>query len=211
MAGPDAAVSPGMRARASYVRFSAYKARAMLDLIRGRSCVEAYGILALSERAAAKPIAKVLDSAVANAEHNGGLDADDLYVAACYADEGPTLKRWRPRARGRSARIRKRTCHITVVVRRYDQVMLDRMRSERSAARRRAGASPAESRRLRVARSRQRQAAQRQAAAAAAGASDDAGASDGAGERGAGASDGAGERGAGASDGGAPASDGMER
>lgn len=156
MAGLNAAAGPGMRARASYVRVSAYKVRAMLDLIRGRSCAEAHDILAFSERAASRPIGKVLDSAVANAEHNSGLDADDLYVAACYADEGPTLKRWRARARGRSARIRKRTCHITVVVSRYDEDTLDRMRAERSAARGGAGAGTAESRRRRVARSRQR-------------------------------------------------------
>ena len=136
------------RARASYVRGSAYKARQVLDLIRGRSCGEAYDILAFSERAVARRIGKVLHSAVSNAHYDNALDADELYVSACYADEGPTLKRWRPRARGRSTRIRKRTCHITVVVRRYSEEMLDRMRARDG----RAGNS-VESRRRRVARS----------------------------------------------------------
>ena len=120
MLGTKTNERPGTRARASYVRSSAYKAREVLDLIRGKSCADAHDILAFSERDVAQPIAKVLDSALANAEHNDGLDADELYVSACYADEGPTLKRWRPRARGRATRIRKRTCHITVIVSRYD-------------------------------------------------------------------------------------------
>ena len=142
---------PGTRARASYVRTSAYKAREVLDLIRGRSCAEARDILAFSERDAARPIGKVLDSAVANAEHNDGLDDDELYVSACYADEGPTLKRWRPRARGRATRIRKRTCHITVIVGRYDPETLEkRVRAGQSQR----GAAAAEARRRRVARSR---------------------------------------------------------
>ena len=141
---------PGTRARASYVRSSAYKAREVLDLIRGKSCVEAHEIVAFSERDAARPIGKVLESALANAEHNEGLDAEELYVSACYADEGPTLKRWRPRARGRATRIRKRTCHITVIVSRYDDETLDRLRSRQS----RRSAPPADARRRRVARSR---------------------------------------------------------
>ena len=141
---------PGTRARASYVRSSAYKAREVLDLIRSKSCADAHDILAFSERDVAQPIAKVLDSALANAEHNDGLDADELYVSACYADEGPTLKRWRPRARGRATRIRKRTCHITVIVSRYDPETLDRMQAQQL----RRGAVAAEARRRRVARSR---------------------------------------------------------
>ena len=141
---------PGTRARASFVRSSAYKAREVLDLIRGKSCGDAHDILAFSERDVAQPIAKVLDSAVANAEHNDGLDADELYVSACYADEGPTLKRWRPRARGRATRIRKRTCHITVIVSRYDAETLERMQAQHA----RRGAVAAEARRRRVARSR---------------------------------------------------------
>lgn len=141
---------PGTRAKASYVRSSAYKAREVLDLIRGRSCGDAHDILAFCERAVAEPIAKVLDSALANAEHNDGLDADELYVSACYADEGPTLKRWRPRARGRATRIRKRTCHITVIVSRYDPETLERVRAVQSQR----GVAAAEARRRRVARSR---------------------------------------------------------
>ncbi len=141
---------PGTRARASYVRSSAYKAREVLDLIRGKSCGEAQDILAFSERGAARPIGKVLDSAIANAEHNDGLDIDELYVSACYADEGPTLKRWRPRARGRATRIRKRTCHITVIVSRYDPEMLEQVRARQSQR----GMAAAEARRRRVARSR---------------------------------------------------------
>ena len=150
MAGTKTNERPGTRARASYVRTSAYKAREVLDLIRGRSCAEAQDILAFSERDVAQPISKVLDSAVANAEHNDGLDADEMYVSACYADEGPTLKRWRPRARGRATRIRKRTCHITVIVNRYDPETLENVRARQSQR----GVATAESRRRRVARSR---------------------------------------------------------
>lgn len=150
MPGTKTNERPGTRARASYVRSSAYKAREVLDLIRGKSCADAHDILAFSERDVAQPIAKVLDSALANAEHNDGLDADELYVSACYADEGPTLKRWRPRARGRATRIRKRTCHITVIVSRYDPETLERVQAVHS----RRGAASAEARRRRVARSR---------------------------------------------------------
>ena len=162
MAGIKTNERPGTRARASYVRSSAYKAREVLDLIRGKSCGEAHDILAFSERDVAQPIAKVLDSALANAEHNDGLDADELYVSACYADEGPTLKRWRPRARGRATRIRKRTCHITVIVSRYDPETLERMQAVQS----RRGAVAAEARRRRVARSRAAAAPQAESAAA---------------------------------------------
>ena len=160
MAGTKTNERPGTRARASYVRISAYKAREVLDLIRGKSCGEAQDILAFSERDVAQPIGKVLDSALANAEHNDGLDADELYVSACFADEGPTLKRWRPRARGRATRIRKRTCHITVIVSRYDPETLERMQASQT----RRGVAAADARRRRVARSR---AAAREEAAAA--------------------------------------------
>jgi len=141
---------PGTRARASYVRCSAYKARAVLDQIRGQSCANAQEILAFSERDVAQPIHKVLQSALSNAEHNDGLDIDDLYVSACYADEGPTLKRWRPRARGRATRIRKRTCHITVIVSLYDPETLERLRAVQSQR----STSSAEARQRRVAQSR---------------------------------------------------------
>lgn len=150
MVGTKTNERPGTRARASYVRSSAYKAREVLDLIRGKSCADAQDILAFSERDVARTINKVLDSAVANAEHNDSLDADELYVSACFADEGPTLKRWRPRARGRATRIRKRTCHITVIVSRYDPEALEKLRARQSQR----GVVAAEARRRRVARSR---------------------------------------------------------
>jgi large subunit ribosomal protein L22 len=104
-----------VRAEAKWVRTSARKARVVLENIRGRTVPEARTVLAFSQRAVAVEIEKVLRSAVANAEANHGvLDADALVIVAAYADEGPTLKRWRPRARGRVNRIRKRTCHITL-------------------------------------------------------------------------------------------------
>ncbi len=103
-------------ARARFIRQSPYKVRRVLDLVRGLPVGEAKNVLTLANRRAAEPISKVLASAVANAEHNFALDADELFVAEAYADEGPTLKRWRPRARGRATRINKRTSHITIVV-----------------------------------------------------------------------------------------------
>jgi large subunit ribosomal protein L22 len=105
-----------VRAEAKWVRSSARKARLVTDQIRGRTVPEARTILAFSQRAIAREVEKVLNSAVANAESRPDLllNGDDLVVAAAYADEGPTMKRWRARARGRVARIRKRTCHITV-------------------------------------------------------------------------------------------------
>jgi len=105
-----------VRAQAKWVRMSARKARIVLDHIRGRTVPEARTILAFTQRAAAIDIEKVLRSAVANAEANHGLDGDELVVEAAYADEGPTLKRWKPRARGRVNRIRKRTCHVTLIL-----------------------------------------------------------------------------------------------
>ncbi len=105
-----------VRAQARWVRLSARKARVVLEHIRGRSVPEARTILVFTQRAAAREIEKVLSSAIANAESAHGLDGDELVVQAAYADEGPTLKRWRARARGRANRIRKRTCHITVVL-----------------------------------------------------------------------------------------------
>jgi large subunit ribosomal protein L22 len=105
-----------VRAQARWVHSSARKARLVTDLIRGRSVPEARTILAFSQRAVAKDVEKVLRSAVANAESRPDLhwQGDELVVISAYADEGPTLKRWRARARGRVARIRKRTCHITI-------------------------------------------------------------------------------------------------
>jgi ribosomal protein L22 len=103
-----------VRAEAKWVRLSARKARVVLEHIRGRSVPEARTVLAFTQRAAAREVEKLLRSAVANAEANHNLIGDDLVVKAAYVDEGPMLKRWRARARGRSARIRKRTCHITL-------------------------------------------------------------------------------------------------
>ena len=109
-------------AQAKYVRQSPYKVRRVLDLVRGLPVDEARVVLDFTNRRAAETIKKVLDSAVANAEHNHALDADELVVVEAYADEGPTLKRWRPRARGRATRIRKRTSHITIVVADQEEV-----------------------------------------------------------------------------------------
>jgi large subunit ribosomal protein L22 len=107
-----------VKATAKFVHISPRKARLVADHIRGRSVPEARTILAFTERAAAVEVEKVLSSAVANAESNPALhwNGDELVIAAVYVDEGPTLKRWRARARGRVARIRKRTCHITIQV-----------------------------------------------------------------------------------------------
>ncbi len=116
MAATDPSTLTQSRAEAKYVRLSARKARVVLDHIRGRSVPEARTILKFTPRAAAVDIEKVLRSAVANAESTHALDGDELIVLAAYADEGPTLKRWRARARGRVNRIRKRTCHITLIV-----------------------------------------------------------------------------------------------
>jgi large subunit ribosomal protein L22 len=113
---PSTAQALSGRSQAKWVRMSARKSRLVLDNIRGRTVPEARTVLAFTSRAAAIDIERVLRSAVANAEAIHGLDGDDLVVLAAYADEGPTLKRWRARARGRVNRIRKRTCHITVVV-----------------------------------------------------------------------------------------------
>jgi large subunit ribosomal protein L22 len=103
-----------IRARARHVRMSARKARLVLEHIRGKQASEAREILGFHTRAAARDAGKVLASAIANAEYRGGHDADDLIVLSAYADEGPTIKRWRARARGRVNRIEKRTCHITI-------------------------------------------------------------------------------------------------
>jgi large subunit ribosomal protein L22 len=105
-----------VRAVAKTVRVSPRKARLVVDHIRGRTVPEARTILAFATRAVADDVEKVLRSAVANAESAHGLNGDDLYVSAVYVDEGPTIKRWRPRARGRMSPIKKRTCHITIQV-----------------------------------------------------------------------------------------------
>jgi large subunit ribosomal protein L22 len=123
-----------VRAQAKWARMSARKARLVLDHIRGRSVPEARTILAFTSRAAATEIEKVLRSAVANAEANHGLDGDDLVVEAAYADEGPTLKRGRPRARGRYNRIRKRTCHVTLVLAEVPEAPSPRRRRSQAQA-----------------------------------------------------------------------------
>jgi large subunit ribosomal protein L22 len=105
-----------VRAEARYVRTAPRKAQLVADQIRGRSVPEARTILAFLTRDAARDVEKVLRSAVANAEANHGLDGDELYVSAAFVGSGPTLKRWRARARGRVARIKKRTCHITITL-----------------------------------------------------------------------------------------------
>ncbi|MBQ3596782.1 MAG: 50S ribosomal protein L22 [Clostridia bacterium] len=102
------------RAVAKHVRISPYKVRVVLDIIRGKSYVQAVAILENTPKAASEPIKKVLMSAAANAENNLGMSKESLYVAACYADQGPTLKRVMPRAQGRAFRILKRTSHITI-------------------------------------------------------------------------------------------------
>ena len=104
------------RAVAKHVRISPYKVRIVLDIIRGKGYREALAILENTPKAASEPIKKVLMSAGANAENNLGMSKDNLFVAACYADQGPTLKRVMPRAQGRAFRILKRTSHITVVL-----------------------------------------------------------------------------------------------
>jgi large subunit ribosomal protein L22 len=152
----------GTKASARYLRSSASKAREVLDLIRGLDVRRADQVLQFTERGVASDVRKVLASAVANAVHNDEQDPDELFVLACFADEGPTLRRFRPRARGRATRIRKRTCHITVVVTRMSDERLEVVQA-REAAVGRGGrpTSSAASRRARVERSRQRAAAAR--------------------------------------------------
>ncbi len=144
---------PGVRAELRNARFSAYKAREVLDLIRGLTIAEARGVLEFTERACSGPILKCLDSAVANAGNNNDIPPEELVVSACFADEGPTLKRFRPRARGRAGRIRKRTCHVTIIVSRMSPAQLELERARVSRRRTAPGDSGA-SRARRVARSR---------------------------------------------------------
>ncbi|MGH9188807.1 MAG: 50S ribosomal protein L22 [Acidimicrobiales bacterium] len=122
------------RAVSRFVRVSPYKVRQVLDMIRGHEVERALDMLRFCERDAATVVGKVLASAIANGEANHSLVGDELYVSACFADEGPTLKRWRPRARGRATRIRKRTCHVTVVVSRLPDRELQRHRVEKAQA-----------------------------------------------------------------------------
>ena len=110
-------------ATARYIRISPTKARQVVDLIRGRHVDDARRVLRFNERAASTTVGKVLESAIANAEHNRALPADELVVARAWVDEGPTLRRFRPRAMGRATRVRKRTCHISVVVGRPEEIV----------------------------------------------------------------------------------------
>ena len=149
MTGPKTNERPGTRATLRGYHMSASKARVVLNLVRGVDVNTAREILAGTTREAADVIGKVLASAVANAVNNDGMVADELYVSAAYADEGVTLKRFSPRARGRAGQIRKRACHITVIVSRLDEDRLEIVRSARSA-------QAAASRTRRVASSRRR-------------------------------------------------------
>jgi large subunit ribosomal protein L22 len=151
----------GTKASALYLRVSASKARVVLNLIRGVPVKRADEVLQFSDREVSNDIRKVLASAVANAQHNDEQDPDELFVKACFADEGPTLKRFTPRARGRGSRINKRTCHITIVLGRLDDTRLEVVQAreaKRTAAGRRRPAAGGTSagRRARVERSRQR-------------------------------------------------------
>jgi large subunit ribosomal protein L22 len=150
MPGPKTNERDGTRAVLRHARVSPYKVREVLNLVRGKPVHEAEDILRFSERDAAFIVGKVLRSAVANAENNDELDPEELYVAACFADEGNTIKRWRPRARGRATRIRKRTSHITIIVSRLPDRELVRLQARRRSeqlvqrARRVAGARRSE-------------------------------------------------------------------
>ncbi|HIV59401.1 MAG TPA: 50S ribosomal protein L22 [Candidatus Stackebrandtia faecavium] len=116
MASIEAVAAPGARAVARYVRVSPMKARRVVNLVRGLPASEALTVLQFAPQSASEPVYKVVASAIANAENNEKLDRESLLVAEAYVDEGPTMKRYRPRAHGRAYRIRKRTSHITVVL-----------------------------------------------------------------------------------------------
>jgi large subunit ribosomal protein L22 len=133
MTGPKTNERPGTRAVLRHAWVSAPKVRVVLDLIRGLEVQRAREVLKFCERDAATLVGKLLDSAIANAEKNDGMVSDELFVSACYADEGRTNKRWRPRARGRATRIRKRSSHITVIVSRLPQDRLTRARARQAA------------------------------------------------------------------------------
>ncbi len=150
----------GTKASALYVRSSASKARLVLNIIRGLPVKQADEVLQFTDKGIAVTVRKVLASAVANAQHNDEQDPEELFVLACFADEGPTLRRFAARARGRGTRINKRTCHITLVVARLSDDRLSVLQAKdanRTAAGRRRGAtSSTAARRDRVERSRER-------------------------------------------------------
>jgi len=165
--------TPQTRATLKYLRTSAYKVREVLDLIRGLDVDDARHVLQFSERGPAREVLKVMNSAVANADHILNIPADELFVSVAYADEGPTIKRWRPRARGRATRIRKRTCHVTIIVARLSDAELQARRRRDSAAgtQRRRGVIPG--RRRKAAEGAEPKAGRRKGAAAPAAAPDD--------------------------------------
>jgi large subunit ribosomal protein L22 len=137
-----------VRAQAKWLRIAPRKARLVVEHIRGRTVPEARSVLAFTPRAAAREIEKVLASAVANAEANHNLLGDELVITAAYVDEGPTIKRWRPRARGRVARIKKRTCHVTLKLQPFEAAVetpRDTPAEEPKKPRRRRAASKASS------------------------------------------------------------------
>jgi large subunit ribosomal protein L22 len=148
--------TPGARATVRYLPVSPYKVRQVLDLVRGLPVDDAIRVLQLSEKGASEKVLKLLDSAVANAEHNNQLPADELYLARAWCDEGPTRKSGQPRARGRYFRVRKRSSHVTIVLERFDaDELAERRRRDEASGR---GAAAAQrSRAERVRRSRQRQ------------------------------------------------------
>jgi large subunit ribosomal protein L22 len=149
MTGPKTNERPGTRAMVRGFQMSASKARVVLNLVRGEDVNTAREILAGTTREAADVIAKILASAVANAVTNDGQNVDELYISAAYADEGVTMKRFSPRARGRAGKIFKRSTHITVIVSRMDEERLERLRGARTV-------QAAASRSRRVASSRRR-------------------------------------------------------
>jgi large subunit ribosomal protein L22 len=150
----------GTRASALYVRSSASKARLVLNIIRDLPVKQADEVLQFTDKSIAVVVRKVLASAVANAQHNDQQDPEELFIKACFADEGPTLRRFAARARGRGTRINKRTCHITIVVDRLDDLRLSVLQAKEAnstaAGRRRGATGTTAARRDRVARSRER-------------------------------------------------------
>ena len=149
MSGPKTNERPGTRAQGRYLKGSASKARRVLNLIRNESVEDARTILEFSETGVSEVISKILESAIANASHNDGISDDELFVAACFADEGATMKRFRPRARGRASRINKRTSHVTIIVARFETDELE-ARRDKAASQGNTSAAQAEARRRRV-------------------------------------------------------------
>ena len=133
-ASTDAPAAPGARAVARYVRTSASKARRVVDLVRGLPAKEALTVLRFAPQRASVPVYKVVASAIANAENNEQLDPDSLLITEAYVDEGPTLRRWRPRAQMRPGPIRKRTCHITIKVEAVQPAAPARRRRKKQSA-----------------------------------------------------------------------------